>query len=254
MYVDIEGNPNWYDELGSGPPLVLLHGGMTDARSFVANAPALAERFRVLTPERRGHGHTADVDGPITYDLMAADTIAFLDQVVGGRAHLVGHSDGANVALLVGLARPDLVDRMVLISGNFRFDGLIPGTIDFEGLIPFVADGYAEVSPDGRDHLPVVAAKLDRMIAEEPTLTGDDLGQIAARTLVMAGDDDVIFLEHTITMYRGIPDSELVIVPGTSHLLNLEKPELCNELIAAFLTTDAEATFMPVRRADPHRA
>lgn len=251
MYVEVAGIETWYEAHGSGVPLVLLHGAMTDARSFIANTPALAERFRVLTPERRGHGHTPDVDGPITYDLMAADTVAFLDEVVGGPAHLVGHSDGANVALLVALRRPDLVDRLVLISGNFRWDGLIPGTLDIEELVPFVIDGYAEVSPDGRDHLPVVAAKLARMIAEEPTLTSDDLGRVAARTLVMSGDDDLVFLEHTIALYRGVPDSELVIVPGTSHLLNLEKPELCNELITSFLTADATATFMPVRRAGP---
>jgi pimeloyl-ACP methyl ester carboxylesterase len=251
VYVDLGGNQTWYEELGSGPPLVLLHGAMTDARSFFANTPALAETFRVLTPERRGHGHTADLDGPITYDLMAADTIAFLDQVVDGPAHLVGHSDGANVALLVSLARPDLVDRMVLMSGNFRWDGLVPGSIDMEELIPFVVDGYDQVSPDGRDHLPVVAAKLARMIAEEPTLTSADLARVDARTLVMAGDDDVVRLDHTISLYEGIPNSELVIVPGTSHLLNIEKPELCNQLITTFLAGEPTATFMPIRRATP---
>jgi pimeloyl-ACP methyl ester carboxylesterase len=251
VYVDIDGNQNWYDELGSGAPLVLLHGAMTDARSFFANTPSLAEQFRVLTPERRGHGHTADVDGPITYDLMAADTIDFLEQVVDGPAHLVGHSDGANVALLVSLARHDLVDRLVLISGNFRWDGLIPGSIDMEELIPFVIDGYAEVSPDNRDHLQVVAAKLSRMIAEEPTLTTADLARVRARTLVMAGDDDVVRLDHTIALYEGIPNSELVIVPGTSHLLNIEKPALCNELITTFLTSEPTDTFMPIRRAAP---
>jgi pimeloyl-ACP methyl ester carboxylesterase len=125
--VDAGGVRTWYAEHGTGEPIVLLHGAFTDASQFRATVPALAERFRVLTPERRGHGHTPDIPGPITYELMAADTAAFLDTLQIGRAQLVGHSDGANVALLVALTRPDLVGRLVLISGNFHHDGLVDG-------------------------------------------------------------------------------------------------------------------------------
>src|SRR5215218_4415092 len=104
----------WYDEHGSGEPLVLMHGGLVDTRFFDQNLGPLAERFHVYTPERRGHGHTPDVEGPITYELMAQDTIAFLDAVVRGPSDLVGHSDGAVVAMLVAMRRPDLVRRLVL--------------------------------------------------------------------------------------------------------------------------------------------
>jgi Alpha/beta hydrolase family len=94
-YVQLGRVRTWYEERGKGAPLVLLHGGLGDACDFAANIDALAARFRVFVPERRGHGHTADVDGPITYELMAQDTIAFLDVVVGGPAHLVGHGASA---------------------------------------------------------------------------------------------------------------------------------------------------------------
>ena len=96
----------YYEEDGDGEPLVLLHPGLADSRAFDEHVPALAERFRVFRPDRRGHGRTADVEGPITYDVMATETIAFLEQVVGGPAHLLGHSDGAPVALLVALEAP----------------------------------------------------------------------------------------------------------------------------------------------------
>lgn len=248
-YVQIGDVRTWYDERGEGEPLVLLHGGMVDSRSFAANVDALAAGFRVFMPERRGHGHTPDVDGPISYDLMAEDTVGFLETVVGGPAHLVGHSDGANVALLTALRRPDLVKRLVSISGNFHHDGLIPGVLDAEQAAEFLAEAYGEVSPDGIDHLNVVAAKLDRMWAEEPTLTTEDLGRIATPVLVMAGDDDAITLEHTGSMFRGLPNSELAIVPGTSHVLVVEKPELCNSLIVDFLGRDPVPTIMPIRRA-----
>jgi pimeloyl-ACP methyl ester carboxylesterase len=249
-YVEAGGVQTWYAEYGTGDPLLLLHGGFSDASEFGATTPALASRFRVITPERRGHGHTPDVPGPISYDNMAADTVAFMEQKGISRAHLVGHSDGANVALLVALARPDLVDRMVLISGNFRFDGLVSG-LDLNELAAneFLAEAYGQVSPDGREHFPVVAEKIFRMASTEPTLTPVDLGKVGARTLVMAGDDDMVSAEHTLAMYRAIPGSELAVVPGTSHILIIEKPELCNEIILDFLTKDPVTTFMPVRRA-----
>ena len=110
-YVQLGAVKTWYDEHGQGDPLVLLHGGLVDARFFQPNLPPLAEHFHLYTPERRGHGHTPDVEGPITYQLMTDDTIAFLETVVGQPANLVGHSDGAVVAMLVAIQRPELVKR-----------------------------------------------------------------------------------------------------------------------------------------------
>jgi pimeloyl-ACP methyl ester carboxylesterase len=248
--VDAGGVRTWYAEHGTGEPIVLLHGAFTDASQFRATVPALAERFRVLTPERRGHGHTPDIPGPITYELMAADMAAFLDTLQIGRAQLVGHSDGANVALLVALTRPDLVGRLVLISGNFHHDGLVDG-LDLSELAAneYLAQAYGQVSPDGRAHFPVVAAKIFQMATTGPTLEAADLGQVAARTLVMAGDDDMISAEHTLALYRGIPDSELAIIPGSSHALILEKAALCDGIILDFLTKDPAPTFLPIRRA-----
>src|SRR2546426_12461588 len=123
QYVQLGELKTWYDEHGSGEPLVLMHGGLVDARFFEPNLDALAERFHVYTPERRGHGHTPDVPGPISYQLMADDTIAFLEAVIDGPADLVGHSDGAVTAMLVAMLRPELVEGVVLISGGFNKSG-----------------------------------------------------------------------------------------------------------------------------------
>jgi pimeloyl-ACP methyl ester carboxylesterase len=251
-YVELGGVRTWYDEQGEGEPLVLVHPGGADARAWAPNLDALAARFHVFTPERRGHGRTPDVEGPITYELMADDTIAFLERVVGGRAHLVGCSAGASVALLVALRRPDLARGVVLISGVFHRDGWIPSAIDPDAYpAEFLAPGYAELSPDGPEHFPVVSAKLARMNREEPTLSASDLSGVTSRTLVMVGDDDEVTLEHAIAMYRGLPDAELAVIPRTSHGLLHEKPALCNEIIVDFLTNDPVATIAPVRRAGP---
>ena len=249
-YVELGEVRTWYDERGEGEPLVLLHPGGADARAWAPNLEVLTAHFHVFTPERRGHGRTPDVEGPMTYELMAEDTIAFLEGVVGGPAHLVGCSAGASVALLVALRRPDLARRVVLICGVFHRDGWVPEAIDPDASPPEVlARGYAELSLDGPDHYAVVSAKLARMNWEEPTLAASDLSGVTSRTLVMISDDDEVTLEHANAMYRGLPEAELAVVPGTSHGLLHEKPGLCNTMIVDFLTSDPVPTFAPVRRA-----
>jgi pimeloyl-ACP methyl ester carboxylesterase len=250
-YVEVNGVNTWYDDRGEGDPLVLLHGGLTDGRDFTGNLDALAERFRVLLPERRGHGHTADMPGPITVEAMAQDTIAFVEEIVRGPVRLVGYSAGAIVALRVAVRRLDLVDRLVLISGAFHPDGLIlRPTADAPPPAPLLA-GYAEVSPDGPDHLPVVIAKIARSAAQEPGLEPGELHTVTCPALVVAADDDIVTLEHTLELYRNLRGGQLAVVPGTSHLLLQEKPGPCTGLVTDFLTTDPAVTRMPIRRASP---
>jgi pimeloyl-ACP methyl ester carboxylesterase len=239
-YVQLGEVRTWYEEDGSGEPLVLLHPGGADSRAFEGNLPGLAEHFRVFRPDRRGHGRTPDVAGPITYEQMAQDTIAFLEQVVGGPAYLVGHSDGAPVALLVALRRPDLARRLVFASGVFHHDGWAPGAIDLdEETTAFFTEYHGAVSPDGPEHFRVLAEKLYRMHSQEPTLTVADLAGYPGPTLVMVGDDDdEIPMEHTLALRQGLPRSQLAVVPGTAHGLLADKPELCNRLIIEFLTED----------------
>ncbi|RDI61710.1 alpha/beta fold hydrolase [Nocardia pseudobrasiliensis] len=249
-HVRVGAVDTWYDVQGEGEPLLLLHGGFTDSRTFEPAVPLFTKQFRVYTVDRRGHGRTADSDAPFSYEAMAEETIAFLEQVVGGPAHLVGYSDGANTALLVALRRPDLVRKLVSVSGNFHHDGLIPGTLDFgDEVISHFAPNYGAVSPDGEDHFPVVFRKGLEMATTQPELDADELGAITARTLVLASDDDMMTLEHTVELYRAIPDSELAIVPGTSHTLLFEKPKQAYGTIIDFLTSDPVPTRVPVRRA-----
>ena len=209
----------YYEEDGEGEPLVLLHPGLADSRAFDEHVPALAQHFRVFRPDRRGHGRTADVEGPITYDVMATESIAFLEQVVGGPAHLLGHSDGAPVALLVALGRPDLVRSLVFSAGVFHHDGWTPGAIDLDDeMVAFFTGYWGAVAPQGPEHFPIVKAKLDRMHREEPTLTEADLAGYPGPTLVMVGDrDEEIRPSHTLALFKGLPDAQLAVQPGTGH-------------------------------------
>ena len=250
-YVQLGPVKTWYDEHGEGEPLVLLHGGLVDARFFEPNLGALAQKFHVYVPERRGHGHTPDVEGPITYQLMADDTIAFLERVVGKPAELVGHSDGAFVAMLVAMQRPELVNRLVMISGGFNKSGEAAPDVewDVDQIAQFLGPAYAEVSPDGADHFRVVATKVGEMAAVEPNLQASELAKVPHRSLVMFSDDDLVTMQHVVEMYDALPKAELAVVPGTSHFLTQEKPDLVNKLVLDFLTQDPVPTIAAIRRA-----
>jgi pimeloyl-ACP methyl ester carboxylesterase len=239
----------WYDDRGTGRPLVLLHpgGAGVDSRALDPQVAEFSNRFHTYTPEQRGHGRTPDASGPLSFDQMATDTVRFLEQVVQEPADLFGCSDGATLALIIALRRPDLIKRLVLAAGVFHRDGWQEGVLD--GDPPeFLRDSYGELSPDGPEHYPVVVAKLAAMHATEPALQGRDLRQLQCRTLVLVADDDEVRFEHAIDTYRNIPDAELAVIPGTSHGLLVEKPALCNRIIEQFLTQDPVPTLAPIRR------
>jgi pimeloyl-ACP methyl ester carboxylesterase len=250
-YVQLGAVKTWYDECGEGEPLVLMHGGLVDARFFEPNLAPLAEKFHVYTPERRGHGHTPDVEGPITYQLMTDDTITFLETVVGKPADLVGHSDGAFIAMSVAMQRPELVNRLVIISGGFNKSGEAMPEMEWnvEQITQFLGPAYGEVSPDGEEHFPVVATKVGELAATEPNLDASELGKVTQRALVVFSDDDLMTLSHAVEMYDALPNAELAVVPGTSHFLMQEKADLVNKIVLDFLTKEPVPTVAAIRRA-----
>jgi len=249
-YTDIGGHRTWFaDSGGAGEPVLLLHGGLSDSELLLDRLePLLGERFRVLAFDRRGHGRTGDTDAPFHYDDMATETIAAIDRLIGAPANLVGWSDGGNVALLVASRRPDLVRALVLIGANYHFNGNMPTQPEGSGP-QGLRDRYAARSPDGGEHFTTFLAKSQAMWTTEPTLTTDDLGKISVPTLVMAGDDDLLTLAHTTSLYESLPQGQLAVIPGASHAVVLEKPELVTRLIGDFLTAPGSPkTFMPIRR------
>ena len=247
--VDINGHSTWVDQHGSGTKSVLmLHGGLSNSDALEALTSTLAERYPFVAFDRRGHGRTPDTDEAFHYNDMATGAIGVIEQVIGGPAHLVGWSDGGIVALFVAMRRPDLVDRIVAIGANFHHEGVLPMNVDpqlFEGM----RQAYIERSPDGEAHFDRHIAKAMTLMRTEPTLTPDDLRDVATPTLIMVGDDDLIPLSHTCELYESLPAGQLAIVPGTSHALPLERPDETARIILDFLEADVPPmTFMPVRR------
>ncbi len=244
-YVDAGGVRTYYEVEGSGDPLVLLHGGLCAIETFGGLTPHLAAKYRVYLPERRGVGRTADVDGPLTYELMARDTIAFMDAVDLPSANFVGWSDGALVGLLVALRRPDLVGRLVMIGQNVNMDGVRPEVLEMlkldkmpDDLPPMLRDLYAAVSPDGPDHWDAVVEKEWQMIRTDTNIALTELEKVTAPTLVIVAEDDFPTVEHGEAMQRSLPDARLEVVPDATHGLPMEKPEVVARLVLAFLASE----------------
>jgi pimeloyl-ACP methyl ester carboxylesterase len=251
-YRTVNGLKTYFEEQGEGEPLVLLHGGGVGADSWGPLMPALAEHYRVFAPERRGHARTPDVEGPMTWDAMADDTVAFLESLGTGPVNLIGWSDGATVGVHVALRRPDLVRKLVLIGTTVTRDGETAasqalsedsGREELEG---FLRGEYEPLSPDGPEHFPIVFDKLMRLWRENPGVGLAALTGLRTPTLVMQGDDDGVYVEHSAAMVRALPDAQLAVVPGASHALPLEKPALVTTLLLDFLADEQAPKFMPL--------
>ena len=238
------GTPIWHQVAGSGPALVLLHGAFSSAADWGGQfQPFVEAGFRVHVPERHGHGHSADVTEEFHYETMADETIVYLDEVVGGRAHIVGWSDGAVIAFIVARKRPDLVDRMVVLGQYLNSSGRAAGgildTIDDidSDIVQFLRADYASASPDGDDHFPVVFEKTNAMIASEPEMDLTDLATVSAPTLVLQGDHDEVLVQHSLAIVDQLPNARWAVLPGT-HLVPIETPAVVNLVVLNFLSGD----------------
>ena len=249
-YLNLRGHQIYsYEWDNNGEAVVLLHGGLSQTSHWdYVLAPDLEPDFHLFAYDRTGHGYTADQVNSFHFKFQIEEAIAYLEDVVKEPAHLVGWSDGGNIAMSVAISRPDLVKSLVLIGANYHYSGTVIH-------MPFVEPSdedkaeYAATSPDAAHTQNEKIKKMLRIWESEPDIALSDLAKIQCPTLIVAGDDDVISHEHTLAMYRAIELSQLAIMPGTSHAAPKEKPGLFSALVQQFLTDlNYPMTKMPIRR------
>ena len=252
-YINLRRHEIWNSEwANNGEALVLLHGGLSATEDFDKYLlPAFEGTHHVFAYDRTAHGRTADQPGSLHFDFQSKEAIAYLEDVVREPAHLLGWSDGGIIALMVAISRPDLVRSIVAIGANFHFEHMggpiEPWEISEEDRLE-----HAERSPDAPETLDMKVGRMRDIWNSEPTLTEEELAKIQSPTLIMAGDDERMEIEHTASMYRAIPQGQLAIIPGTSHFLIKEKPALTQALIKQFLTDlSPPITRQPFRRRNP---
>ena len=249
-YVNLRGHETYsYEWDNDGEAVVLLHGGLSKTSSWdYILVPELEDDFHVFAYDRAGHGFTGDKQGSLHFEFQRDEAIAYLEDVVKEPAHLIGYSDGGIIALMVAISRPDLVKSIVAIGANYHFDAPLSEFTDAEVSEEEQAE-YNLISPDAPHTLLEKKNRMNEIWKTEPDIALSDIATIQCPVLVLAGDDDVIKHDHTISLYEALPLGQLAIVPGTSHGVVKEKPALMMANIMQFLEDlTYPETRQPIRR------
>ncbi|HYN40428.1 MAG TPA: alpha/beta hydrolase [Thermoanaerobaculia bacterium] len=253
-YADVKGQRLHYRISGSGPNLLLLHGGLSSSEDFDKILPSLEKFFRVLRVDRGGHGRSSDSGEPFVYSAMAEEMKALLDVVGVSSTAILGWSDGGIVGYHLASRYPRLVTRLVAIGANTRVEGMAAETVAWirskstpESLLadlPQVAASYRRHSPTP-DHLPGFLMRSRDLWLRDPYIAVDDLKKIEAPVLLLAGDTRDIRVEHLLEVRASLRQARFCILPGASHFLLQQKPHLLLPIVLDFLAPEPEAKSVP---------
>lgn len=256
--VAVNGMQMYYEVSGRGDPLIVLHGAHMNIQTMGDIVPKLAKTHRVYALEFQGHGRTTDIDRPITYQNLADDVAVFMDAVGLHKADIFGYSMGAAAALQVAIRHPHKVDQLIAASTSYDIEGYQPA---YKELIPtFTREAFAQFEEDWRKLAPNPDGFwpfIDKMIAleKEPMAWEEDVKALKTPTLIIAGDADVITLEHAVSMFRllgggvmgdmgvPLPASRLAIMPATSHTAVITQTKLLHSFVEPFLQGETPKGF-----------
>jgi pimeloyl-ACP methyl ester carboxylesterase len=239
-YAPVNGLQLYYETRGAGRPLVLLHGGLlTIDLTFGPLLESLAASRQVIAVELQGHGRTADTGRPMTIETLAGDVVALLDHLGIAEADLFGFSLGGLVAYAVALGAPARVGKLIVASADAHRppgresaplgEDRMPTAADFEAM----RDAYHAVAPDPA-HFDEFAAKMSAMVHEFAGWT-DELRSLQAPTLLIFGDRDFSPLPDVAEMFGLLPNAQLAVLPGTTHVGVTRRPGEVLALITPFL-------------------
>jgi pimeloyl-ACP methyl ester carboxylesterase len=239
-YAAVNGLQLYYENRGSGRPLVLLHGGLlTIDLNFGALLEPLAVDRQVIAVELQGHGHTADTDRPMTIEALAGDVLALLDHLGITDADLFGFSLGGFVAYALALGAPARIGKLIVASADaHRPPGRESVPVDEErmptpGDFQLMRDAYDAVAPDP-SRFDEVQVKTAKMVHEYPGWT-DELRSLQAATLLIFGDRDFSPLRDVVELFQLLPNAQLAVLPGTTHVGVTQRTGELLMLISAFL-------------------
>jgi pimeloyl-ACP methyl ester carboxylesterase len=252
-YAPVNGLQMYYEIHGSGRPLVLLHGNLsTIGVDFGRMLPGLARDRRVIAVEQQAHGHTADIDRPLSIRQWADDTAALLRHLDVEQADFFAYSSGTGIAMELALQQPRLVRKLVLASVAYRLDGLHPGLTDGMDELqpehlagtPFEED-YARTAPNPGDW-PRLVEKIKQLNRQLPEWPAEAVRSITAPTMLVYGDSDIVRPEHAAELFRllgggvpgdlaGLPRSRLAVLPGTTHVTLVHRADWLVPMVTEFL-------------------
>lgn len=218
-----------YIEQGSGHPLILLHGNGENGGYFSHQIGEFSKYYRVYALDTRGHGATPRGDKPFTIRQFADDLLGFMDEHGIERANILGFSDGGNIALIFAMKYPDRVDKLIVDGANLKPNG-VEWRVQLRIELGYrVARACAGKSPKAKQN-----AEMLGLMVNDPNIEPEELSAITAKTLVMAGTEDLIKREHTELIANSIQGAELVFIEG-DHSVAANNPAAFNESVLRFL-------------------
>jgi pimeloyl-ACP methyl ester carboxylesterase len=219
-YADVNGLKMYYEIHGNGFPLVLIHGGgSTIGTTFGRILPTLARTHKVIAVEMQAHGHTADIDRPLSFEQDADDVAALLKQLNISKADIFGFSNGASTTLQIAIRHPQLVNKIVVASTMYKKAGSYPwfwemmANATFDGMPQPLKDAYLEINPN-KDALHAMYKRDVARMQSFQDINEEDIKAIKAPALIIAGNTDVVSPEHAVEMYRQMQHAQLAIFPG----------------------------------------
>ncbi len=227
--LDVMDIEHFFIEKGQGEVLILLHGNGENSDYFQGQINEFARYYHVFAIDTRGHGKTPRGNAPFTIRQFADDLLGFMDARQIGKAHLLGFSDGGNIAMIFAMRYPDRVARLILDGANLDAKGVkrtvqIPIEIGYR-----IARIFAGKSKTARRN-----AEMLGLMVNDPNVLPEELAGIQAKTLVMAGTKDMIKEEHTRLIADSIPNAQLVIIEG-DHFVANKCPQAFNKVVLEFL-------------------
>ena len=212
------------------PTLILLHGNGEDHTYFVKQIPAFSPHFRLVLMDTRGQGQSTDGDGELNFSVFAADLLALMDHLQIAKAHLLGFSDGGNLALTFALAHPERVQSLILNGANLN-----PGGVKLSTQLPIVL-GYgccrllSPFSHKARQNGAVLG-----LMVNHPHIPPQALAALTMPALVIVGERDMIRDRHSQLIARSLPNAQFVRIPGGDHFCAAKCPEVFNHAVLSFL-------------------
>lgn len=230
----------YYEVRGEGEPVILLPDAFGSTAGFRHLIPALAEEFRVYALDVRGRGRTTDSGKPLSYDLLASDTLAFMDALGIDKAHIVGHGQGAIIGLDMAIQYPERVKSLVSFGGQYDVSGSTKyalGAAEFWTIrdMRWWADMYRLFSPHP-ERAEIVFKKVMTLLLTQPNMTPEQLKAIRVPVLVLDGDrDEDVTIEHTREMAKLIPGAELKLMYGVGSDAPTQDAEAFNAIVLDYL-------------------
>lgn len=236
--VAVNGTSLFFAEFGAGQPVLFLHGGLANSNYWGHQVAALADRFRVIVMDTRGHGRSEPSFRPFGYASLATDVVSVLDTLQIQQTAIVGWSDGGIIGLDLALTRANRLTKLVAFGANFDLQGLKPGGVHtpiFSQYLQRAAAEYRQLAPQP-SYWSKLLEGLKNMWGTQPTYTKGQLGRIRLPVLVLgAENDEIIRDEHTRAMATAIPGAKLIMERGVSHFAMLQNPGLFNRDVEGFL-------------------